>query len=352
MHFSRILCVTATVALIAGCTPNSSTLGIGYGSGELPNASSIGSLSAAQTQPRSRPLSEVAKHGIYVVTYSPSTVLGYRQHNTQNDGPICTIPWNVHVPASIAVDRTGALIVPDPQALPGVQNVEIGTGPDMCGPLRATITDPYGYPTDAAVFGDAATGIIAVANSSGFYGSGPSGPPGNIAICTIAKGCYADLTSRYMYTVGGIAMDKHGNCWASAVDVEFVHTLTYFKHCAGTGIVTTGYSHQSSGGLEVDRDGNIVSLDSDKQGDGLLWVYGGCKPACTVVGGPFTLHDFARYGRLNGDGTEFAAASETDSAIDIYAYTPTSLTYEYNFWMGIGVSPSPQGVAYNRPVKL
>jgi hypothetical protein len=320
----------ATVVLIAGCAGSATAPGTGY----------VPENTAKPLQWRAAPAA--ARRGIYVAAPFGSTIWGYPLNNVNNQGPICTVPWTVQNPIDIAVDRKGRLI--EPEGSSGSARVNIGTGPAMCGAKLATLNDPYGLGVDAAS-NDAANGIIAVADYLGLSSSGPA--PGNIALCTVAKGCYADLTSPYMHTLAGVAMDRHGDCWASAVSEVYyaLQTLTYFKHCKGVGNLATGYVNGQALGIDIDADGNIVAVDDDND-HGELWVYSRCKPACTLVAGPLSLRGWGNYGHLNRAGNEYAFANEDFGTIDIYAYTPTSLTYEYSFFGPKGYQVI-EGVAYN-----
>ncbi len=60
------------------------------------------------------------------------------------------------------------------------------------------------------------------------------------------------------------------------------------------------------GGLDIDKNGNIVAISAF---DSNVYVYSGCNPACTLVGGPFPMHGEAVFGHLNKQSMTFALAT-------------------------------------------
>jgi hypothetical protein len=319
---STTLYAVAAITLTTSCSADRS----------LPDASAPAIASGAASSGRPV-LSAEKRRGLYVSTNSSSTMWGYPNQNSQNKPPICTVPWNVAVPYDIAVDGKGNLIEPDDNS----KTINIGAGPGMCGPKIATISDPYGYPIDAAS-NDATTGVIAVAT----IGVGTLFTPSGIAVCSIAKGCYAWLSRQYLFSVTGVAMDRRGDCWLS-VNYDYATKLLYFKNCAGSGEFATNYANFSPDGLDIDTSGNIVAVD-DRGDYGLLWVYSGCKPTCTIVS-ESALRSWGHYGKLNRDGNKFAFADEGGGVVDIYGYAPTGVKYEYSF--DNGLPSAPEGIAYN-----
>ncbi len=276
-----------------------------------------------------------ATRGIYVAPVSAGYVLGYKYNNSKNKGTICTIkgaPGN-----NLSADQHGNLI--DPDADPYLPHmIEVYQGREMCGTLAGEIQDPYGQPSDAAS-GNALTREIAVANIFDDYNQ-----PGSISVCSLASGCTRNLTNPAMYVVLGVAMDRRGNCWADANDYSNKSHLVYFAHCNGVGALATGFENTSYGGLDVDSDGNLVTISAHQYA---VYVYSGCKPACTLVGGPMSLIGGSIFGHLNHAGTKFAVADITNHQIDIYNYTPTSLVYQYSFNKGLSPSQEILGVTYS-----
>jgi hypothetical protein len=281
-----------------------------------------------------------ARGGIYVNDYSDSAshVYGYRADNKRNRSPICN--ESTSYTGDIAVDTKGNLIVPEGY------NVAVFKGPGMCGPELGTFgTGWSGYAVDA-VSADAADGMIAVAAIQN--GSGP----GSIELCTLKAGCGSYLRSAGMNLVFGVAVAKNGDCWASweqGPSYSYSAALTYFKGCSGSGLATTGYKNPATGGLDIDKDGNIVSISCPLLhcSTPAVYVYSGCKPACRKLGAPFSLEGTAAYGHLNADSTRFAAADSEYGQVDIYKYSPTAITYLYSF--NNGLSTSIVGAAYSPP---
>ncbi len=170
-----------------------------------------------------------------------------------------------------------------------------------------SISDPYGAPIDAAS-NNAATGKIAVANL--FEGSGA----GSVSVCTLAGGCKTNLTNSNMYEVAGVAMSRNGDCWADATNSTGTATLTFFKNCNGSGRAATGFVNPYYGGLDIDAGGDLVTISAFTPA---IYVYKGCNPACSLVGGPFQMEGPAVFGHLNKTSTRLAAANYEFNRVDI-----------------------------------
>ncbi len=295
----------------------------------LPNTTAFQSETPEQLSP-----ANVAPRGIYVdlqTGLSSSEILGYRSKNGR-PRPYCRVS-GVGYADRIGVDAAGDLMVPDSFT----SSVTVFRGPRMCGRKLGSVKDRYGQALDAAS-NDAVTGRIAVANI--FDNSGN----GSISVCTIAHGCTRNLTSTNMVQVAGVAMANNGDCWASAVNSQFVSTLTFFKHCGGAGRLSSGYKNKAYGGLEIDAQGNILSISWSGYGSD-LYVYQGCNPHCKLIGGPFKLKLQTMTGHLNEEGTTFATAVYQRGRIDVYKYTPTNVTYQYSLTDGLS-GGTTAGVAF------
>jgi hypothetical protein len=343
--------VTAAVAILAGCSnggsqvaPAGPAMGTNTGGGVVDSL--YASLIPEGIRPRwpmplvGRPAPDIAKRGIYVSGTNSANIYGYKRRNRSNNPPLCTTPFSVSHPEGIAVDGTGNLIDPDG----GTKSIIIGQGPNMCGAMAATISDPYGTPSDASS-ANALTGTIAVANLESISGAG------SISVCTVSGGCTVKLTNSAMYVVAGVAMDNSGNCWADAIDESGVGTLTYFAGCAGSGVLATGFTNVYYGGLDIDKSGNLVTIDlfgaGGYSGTGAVNVYSGCNPACTLLSSTPTIAH-SMYGHLNKVNTKLAVSDVKNSQIDIYRYSPTGVTYLYSFNNGLSPSLGVEGVAYNK----
>jgi hypothetical protein len=305
-------------------------------------AACSGAASLPQTQTQRLPnfrqrISPPTKDGIYVSQFDASAVFGYAGTNQRNAPPFCGENSGDFV-ADIATDPNGNLIAPSQLG----ETINVYSGPEMCGPSAAALHDSYGLPVDVAS-ANALKQAILVAN---IEDNGPisNPPPGSITICTVAAGCTKNLTNAHMNRVAGVALDKHGNCWASATNASGDPTLIYFAHCDGKGRLATGFKNSSYGGLEFDKSGNLIALDSTAA---RLYIYSGCNPACTVVAGPFALQGESLYGKLDKAGTTFAAGDYQRGQVDLYSYSTSALTFKFSFNMDLSRSRSVEGVAFS-----
>lgn len=327
--------VLPAVAALGGC------------GGESRNA--VGAIPSAQqfarggTRPLARiPAPDAAKDGIYVSSYGDPTVLGFRSHYDRDHGrsPFCTIFARRGLNVDISADPEGNLIVPRGRG----DSVEVYRGPDMCGPKLGEFEDRYGWPAEAASF-NAATGTIVIANLL----NAEHQLPGNLAICTLKRGCTKELQLTVPGYGGAVALAKNGDCWVSIENAaSTAAAMDYWRHCTGRGEAVTGYKNASYGSLSIDKKGNLVSIDT-YSGGGQLWVYSGCNPSCTVVGGPFPLQDNPIYGALNASGHTFGVmeAGSLGGTVDVYSYSPTKLTYKYSFATHYAPAAGPSGFAYS-----
>jgi len=201
----------------------------------------------------------------------------------------------------------------------------------------AVIWGPFGQPSDAAS-SDAQHGKIVVANVSGKSGAG------SVSVCTLAHGCTTNLRNSNIYEVDAVALANSGDCWASARDIAGSALLIYFRGCTGSGRTATHFQKVYPGGLDIDKNGNLISISEfDKR----LYVYHGCNPSCRLVGGPFALQGTPFYGHVNKPSTLFAVGDPEHEQVDMYSYAPSSITYKYSFDEGLGPSNDVEGVAFN-----
>jgi hypothetical protein len=334
--------VTAAAAMLAGCSSGASSIAPTVGGSQSAlvrqaKANGVHALNeqvflahgpAAATLSRVGPLAKAKKAGLYASEFYGTTIYGYAA--TGKGSPTCTIS-GVGSVNNIASDGKADLIDPD-----GASRTIIVYAPN-CGKIIGTISDTVGQPADAAS-ADAATGTIAVGNIFD-----TSDTPASISVCTVKKGCTANLTNPGINELAGVAMDLKGNCWGDAINSSGTATLTYFKGCAGKGVAATGFVNSSFGGLDIDTKGNLVAVDFDATA---LYVYSGCNPKCKKVSGPLPLHGEAVFGHLNEKGTMFASGDFTAGAVDLYKYTPTSLKYTTSVTEGLSSSLDVEGTAY------
>jgi hypothetical protein len=151
------------------------------------------------------------------------------------------------------------------------------------------------------------------------------------------------------YYGGGVALAANGDCWMTSEDSASLSsaTLTYFAGCKGSGEVAKGWKNAYYGGLFFDKSGNLVSIDFDTPA---LWVYKGCDPDCTLVGGPFPLEGDSFYGNLNAKGTQLVLGDSQYGQVDVYRYTPTSVTYQYSFNHGLNASDNVEAAGFSKTI--
>jgi hypothetical protein len=282
-------------------------------------------VSKAETPPLQR-------GGYYGAEFSGTDILGWApKPNKNNDPPICNIPSGTGF-NGITSDRKGHLVVPG--VFEGVPEINLYSGPPVCGTLLATIPDSTGQPGDAGVVFNAAQGNFVVGEIANY-----TSHAGDVLVCSfVTLSCGAPVTNSNITGYGaGVAMAANGDCWMAAGTSEFdlVHpgfVLVYWQGCTGPGQVATGTLNASYGGLFIDRNGYLGSFDAFSN---TLYVYSGCNPACTLVGGPFQLKGQSFFGNLNGAGTRLAVGDYSNADIDVYSYTPTGLTFKYSFNAGL-----------------
>lgn len=284
------------------------------------------------------PNSAHSSYGLYVSQFYATDILAYMTPNTGNSGPSCSISPASYV-NDVASDDGSNLIDPDT----GTHSIIIYRGPKLCGSEAGSINDPYGIPTDASS-NNATHQAIAVGNIyDGLSYFNPA--PGSVSVCTMSGGCTANLTNPNMFEVFGVVMDSGGDCWASSYDSNKVTWLTYFAGCTGSGETATGFVNASPGGLDIDKAGHILALDTT---GGALYVYSGCNPACTLVSGPQALEGDAIFGHLDRSSMDFATADFQYGQIDVYTYKASTgkLKYAYSFNNGLDAANLVEGATF------
>jgi hypothetical protein len=337
----RVIPLCAVALALAACAGTSSGTTLPAASG-----SSAGQLNVPLVRPPRVPLARPAwyraapdslRKGVYVAEYYTNTILGYDWATLQkNRPPICSIPAAYVV--NVATDPFGNLVDPDG----GSRQVTVFRGPKMCGAELGSFADAAGQPSDAATL-DAATGTIYVANlqaSLQLYG--------NVSVCTLAAGCTGLLSSKAIAgQLFAVAEDPAGNVYASgyANASGSGASLVWWKHGAGKDTRIKAYRNASPGGLDVDKHGNLLALDTFAGGTGALWVYSGCPAHCKARG-PFPLQGESVFGKVNASGTTFEAADFEYGQIDVYRYAGVKgITYLYSFSDGLTPSGDVEGIA-------
>ncbi|MGB6714977.1 MAG: hypothetical protein WBE30_15245 [Candidatus Cybelea sp.] len=340
------VCTTMAIGLLAGCAGNM--------------GSSNTSPSGLSPQVRTAPISvfddatpprvvsvmhslmlpdkkkKLPKTGTYVGQFYGSGILGYAANNKGNKPPICLVSGVASV-NGVGVDGKGNLMVPNP-AGGSTAVLDIYQGPAMCGKMVGSISDSYGQPSDATS-PNAMTGTIALGNLAD-----TGSAPGSLSICTLKGGCTVNLTNSTIYHAGGVAMSNSGDCWVNAKTYGSGAALIYFKGCAGGGAVAKGFKGTYYGGVDIDNSGNLVIID-DMAED--VYIYKGCNPKCTVVGGPFALKGESFFGKLNQANTQYTAVDRTDGVVDVYSYSTKSIKFMYSYNNGLAASNLPDGIAEN-----
>lgn len=143
--------------------------------------------------------------------------------------------------------------------------------------------------------------------------------------------------------VGGVALAANGDCWASAQTVAYNGILIYHRGCAKKGVQAKHFLNRYFGGLDIDQQGHLVSIS---YGDAKLYVYSGCNPTCSLVGGPLRLRGSPFFGHLNESSTRLAVGSGAPAEVDVYAYSPTHVRFLYSFNKGLAPG-SFAAAAYN-----
>ncbi len=99
------------------------------------------------------------------------------------------------------------------------------------------------------------------------------------------------------------------------------------------------------GGLDIDKNGNLVAISAFTS---QMYVYSGCDPACTLVGGPFSMQGEAVFGHLNKQSMTFCAGDFSTAGMDVYYYSPSALTYWYSFNNGLCPASNPKAARTTR----
>ena len=153
-------------------------------------------------------------------------------------------------------------------------------------------------------------------------------------------------------SMGSVALAPNGDCWAAGSisrSDRGIPALAYFAHCRGRGVLTTGFQNPSVGTVDIDDNGNLVVLSppfSSTRSVGELYIYSGCNPTCSLVGGPFQLQNFIVYGHLDASSKKFVGAVY-DGDLDVYSYSTSGVNYEYSITRGFYQGYGPLSAAFS-----
>ena len=272
---------------------------------------------------------------------------------TQTDAtqaaPTQTAPAPAATADTVPAQTTPAATTPAPAATAPAtppQSAPAAATPPAAEPQLATRDASAQRASANAASFDATSGTIAIADIKGKHGS-----LGSLAVCSLSGGCTKKLEPKFTGYATGAALAKNGDCWLTTENRAFTGAgMTYWRGCAGTGKLVTGFKNVSYGSLSIDKRGNLVSIDFTGGRTGQLWVYSGCNPACTLIGGPFPLAGQPFFGALNAKGNTFGTIESEfpyGGTVDIYKYTPIKVTYEYSFDSGFAPVSMPEGFAYS-----
>lgn len=271
---------------------------------------------------RGRSAPDFAERGIYVSALLDTHLYGFPKNNSGNAPPFCSVPaTGVN---GFGVDNAGNLMIPE-----GNDGITVWNGPMMCGSIGppGTITDAFGQATDASAV-NALTGNIAVAN---FVDTGST--PGSISICTLSSGtCATNLTNPNLFRAVGVAMNGAGNCWADGSDPSDAAVLVYFAGCTGSGQLATGFRNGFYGGVDIDSQGNLVTISADLPSR--VYVYSGCNPACRRLSAT-RLAGLSMYGHVGKQNARYVTTDIETATVEVYRYKKTGLSLFYSFTGGL-----------------
>jgi hypothetical protein len=212
------------------------------------------------------------------------------------------------------------------------------------GPLS---TMPIGQPSDVVPLNGGST--LFVANIVDYVSSPPYYGPGSVSVCSQSKGCTNFTNSAITGYAGGVACcTKSGSvsyCYLSAeggAPNSPAGVLLYYPSCTGQGEQATGYVNPSTGGLDVDEDGNLAAVSMS---DATVYVYGGCPKCQLLFKNP--LRGLPVYGHFNTFTDEYVVGDAANGSLDVYEYSPSEgFSYFYSITDGLYASETPEGAAF------
>jgi hypothetical protein len=258
---------------------------------------------------------------IYASEFYGEQLYGYPNPNSNNGAPTCELGSASNPLEDVngfGTDTKGNVMVPYFSG----SGYRLTVFKPNCGKSLWSASVTNGQPADAYATNASRRVLVSeIVNDSRDAGA--------LVFCSKKSGCGTPFANPSITGYGGgVAMAKNGDCWLSAESASFTgFVLAYFKGCSGSGEVATGTSNAYYGGLFVDKQGNLGSIDLS----GYLYVYKGCNPACTLLS-KSVLQGESIFGGLDKKGTSFVAGDFANNDVDIYSYSATKgLTYSYSF---------------------
>lgn len=342
---SALGAAAVAVALLAGCSGNSSQTGNAGGFGPATPqhrqagtnyrhlVASDGSMSVlpAGFKPNLRRPAWMKtapdgsnNPGLAVAQFGTDTVLWFKKSNHKNKPPAACEPASST--NGIRVDRDGNLWIPDGRA-----NTTTKYAPN-CGASLLTIPDPTGEPADVALD---PSGNVYILNLNNI-----SGPPEVNAYNSSTGALLRTLTDPSFNVLFGVGSDRNGNVFVSNLTTNNVGNVIEFPKGKMPGKALSGIHLGLPGTPALDSKGNMVISD---------WLNGTIDVfAPPYTGAPATsaLMGQSIWCPLNKNQKRIYCGDAENGSIDVYAYPGGAYIYSYTASLSAselvtGVSPSP-----------
>jgi hypothetical protein len=210
--------------------------------------------------------------------------------------------------------------------------------------IDGTPSQPFGQPSDAAGtrFGMAVANIVTYSSTPPYYG------PGSLTACTQsgfrgAWTCTNYTNSAITGYAGGVACCSYvGSTYYCYLSAEGgppsspVGVLISYPNCSGSGTQVGGFVNPSTGGLDIDRDGNLVAISIS---DATVYVYSGC-PNCQLKFKSRRLAGLPIYGHLDKFSAQFIVGDAANGSLDVYRYRLKKGLGHYLYSITDGLEPN------------